>query len=123
MEFFAQIERHNLDIENLKHRLQIASLPQHCSAISTANAVSDTAGDIYCIWGQFDVSREVIRFGVRFALLNCPHALAWTITYHDDLSMLVVHCIIDDREVDEEFAESIEAFIADWETGLSKAFP
>ena len=66
---------------------------------------------------------ELEKNVVRFALLNYPHALAWTITYHEERAMLVVHCTIDDREVDTEFTESILVFISDWRFGLSNAFP
>jgi len=80
-------------------------------------------GEIYCLWGQFKISREEILNGVRFALLDCPHALVWTITYHQDRSMLIIHCTIDDREEGEEFIESIQEFVSDWKIGLGDALP
>ncbi len=123
MEFFEEIKRHNVSIEALQDLLRISTLAGHCASIDSVISDNGNLGQIYCIWGQFDVSREEIRNGVRFALVDCPHAFAWTITWHEDRNMLVVHCTIDDREEDEEFIESIEEFAADWSRGLSNALP
>jgi len=123
MEFFEEIQKQGVDIEALKDLLQISSLPRHCSSIDSVISEDHNKGEIYCIWGQFNVSREVIKNGIRFALLNCPHALAWTITYHETQSILVIHCTIDDREEDSEFNESIQMFMSDWRFGLSDALP
>ena len=123
MEFFEELEKSGVDIEALKNLLQISALPSHCRSIDSVIYEDQNGGEIYCLWGQFNVSRELIKNGVRFALLNCPHALAWTITYQEERAMLVVHCTIDDREVDTEFTESILLFISDWRFGLSNAFP
>ena len=123
MEFFEEIERQGVNIEALKDLLQISSLAKLCRSIDSVISDRQILGEIYCVWGQFVVSREVIRNGVRFALLDCPHAFAWTITYHQDRNMLVVHCTIDDKEEDEEFVESIREFVSDWGVGLSNGLP
>ena len=121
MEFFAEQEMQGVDIGAMKDRLRISRLPTLCQSIDSVLSEDGDTGEIYCLWGQFRVSREEIRYGVRFALLDCPHALAWTITYHADRKMLVVHCTIDDREESEEFVESIEKFVSDWGIGLKNA--
>ena len=123
MEFFEELERHGIDIRVLRDILQISALPEHCRSIDKVISDNHDSGEIYCVWGQFDISREEIRNGVRFALPDCPHAFAWTITYHQDRNMLVVHCTIDDREEDEDFIESIREFASDWGAGLSIVFP
>lgn len=123
MEFFEEIERQSVNIEALKDLLQISELPNYCRSIDSVISDNQDVGEIYCVWGQFNVSREVIKNGVRFALLDCPHAFAWTVTYHEDRNMLVVHCTIDDREEDEEFIESINEFAADWSYGIGNALP
>lgn len=123
MEFFEEIERPGVNVEALQDLLSIASLPHHCRSIDAVISDQRTAGVIYCVWGQFDISREVIRNGVRFALLDCPHAFAWTVTYHAERNMLVVHCTINDRQEDEDFVESIREFVADWRSGLDNALP
>ena len=123
MEFFEEVERKSIEIEALKDLLQISALPSLCNSINSVISENHNVGEIYCVWGQFNISREVIRNGVRFALLDCPHALAWTITYHENRNMLVVHCTIDDREEDEEFVETIQQFASDWSLGLGNALP
>jgi hypothetical protein len=123
MEFFKEIERPGVDVDALKGLLQISSLPHHCRSIDSVISDEHNIGEIYCVWGLFNISREIIKNGVRFALLDCPHAFAWTITYHDDRNMLVVHCTIDDRDEDAEFIETIDEFVADWGFGLTNALP
>lgn len=123
MEFFEEIERQNLDVEELKDLLQISALPSHCRSIDSVVSDHRNEGEIYCVWGQFNISREVIKNGVRFALVDCPHAFAWTITYHEGRNVVVVHCTIDDQEEDEEFIETIREFAADWSYGLGNALP
>lgn len=119
MEFFEEVERHGIRIEALKDLVQISALPGLCSSINSVISDDHNEGEIYCVWGQFTISRQVIRNGVRFAFPDCPHAFAWTVAYHEDRNRLVVHCTIDDREEDEEFVESIQQFASDWGVGLA----
>ena len=121
MEFFEEIAKKQIEVEALKNQLQIATLPVYCQSIDKVLSDNGNKGEIYCLWGQFSVSREPIRNGVRFALLNCPHALAWTVAFHENKQALVVHCTIDDREEEQEFVESIEHFVSDWAQGLAVA--
>jgi hypothetical protein len=121
MEFFAQIPTHNVSADTLSDRLRIATLPAFCASIDTVlSEISESEGEIYCLWGQFQVARQRLKKGVRFALLNCPHALAWTITCHQDGSLITVHCTIDKPQEDEDFVESIRLFVADWAAGLKQ---
>jgi hypothetical protein len=123
MEFFAEVKRQGVDIAALKDHLQISALPGLCRSIDSVISDNRNLGEIYCVWGQFDIAREVIRNGVRFALLNCPHAFAWTIAYHADRNTLVVHCTIDDQQGDADFIESIRDFVSDWGFGLENVLP
>lgn len=119
MEFFAELKNQDVPAAELHAHLTLARLPEFCSSIDAVlSALSPRLGEIYCVWGQFQVSREEIRNGVRFALLNCPHALAWTVTVHGESRAVVIHCTIDEREEQREFVESIEQFVADWARGL-----
>ena len=122
MEFFRHISAEDVVIEELRAGLRIARLPELCASIDTAREKHEAVGDIYCLWGAFDIGREEIRYGVRFSLLNCPHALAWTVTYHADIKQVVIHCTIDETEPEEEFVESIELFMSDWSDGVSRAY-
>ena len=119
MEFFSDINNIGIEVNDLQALLTMDKLPVYCASIDTLISQQDESkAEIYCVWGQFSVSRELIRNGVRFALLNCPHALAWTIAYHEKLGSVVVHCTIDDREEETEFIETIEQFVDDWASGL-----
>jgi hypothetical protein len=123
MEFFAEVERAGASAmpspDQLYDLVTIASLPELCASIDTVLSVqSPRHGEIYCVWGQFQVSRERIRNGVRLALLNCPHALAWTIATKPEDGGVVIHCTIDDRVAETELVETIEQFVDDWAQGL-----
>ena len=123
MEFFAHIPTHGMDDEALSEHLSIAALPEYCDSIDKVlSQAGESEGEIYCLWGQFRVARQRLKKGVRFALLNCPHALAWTVTCHQGGDRLTVHCTIDKTQEDEDFVESINLFVADWAAGLERAF-
>jgi hypothetical protein len=122
MEFFQEIHYPGLGVSRLKQSLTIQSLPDFCTAITTATASSEGEGELYCLWGSFTVRRGEIRNGVRYALIDCPHALAWTVTLDDAREHVIVHCTIDKTHPDPEFAESIEDFVSDWADGLREHF-
>lgn len=122
MEFFRELKTFIQDSHELKNALTISTLPVYCSSIQTIISDNDDEGEIYCLWGQFNIRRDVIRHGVRFALLNCPHALTWTITYHQQAQEIIIHCTIDKKDEDKDCIESIHHFVTDWETGLSQCF-
>ena len=119
MEFFREVKAVTIDEHDLKKVLTISTLPEYCSSIDTVISEKNNEGEIYCLWGQFNIKREAIKYGVRFSLLNCPHALAWSITYNQKAQEITIHCTIDKKEEDEDFIESIHEFVSDWETGLS----
>jgi hypothetical protein len=121
MEFFREVHHAGLNISHLKKLLTIGNLTSLCASISTATPCSENEGEIYCIWGAFNVRRDEIRHGVRYALINCPHALAWTVTYDDAQQNVIVHCTIDKTDQDPEFVDSIHAFVSDWSNGMAQA--
>lgn len=121
MEFFREVHHTGLDIPALKNLLSIGNLTTLCASISTVTLGGENEGDIYCIWGAFKVRREEIRNGVRYALIDCPHALAWTNTFDEARQNLTIHCTIDKTHPDPEFVESIHAFVSDWSDGMRKA--
>ncbi|MBF0263821.1 MAG: hypothetical protein HQL46_01000 [Gammaproteobacteria bacterium] len=123
MEFFTIV-----DIKTTAEELQqltVDKLTQYCSDIDKVLSVTDkNNADIYCIWGQFSVHRQVINGGVRFSLPNCPNALAWTITtgYEPAPNKVVIHGTINRIEHEPEFIESIEMFMGSWKIGLEENF-
>lgn len=76
------------------------------------------------LWGEFNISYDKINGGVRFALLDCPNALSWTITsgFPPEKDKIVLHCTINRIQKPIEFIEEIEAFLEEWEDGLKNAF-
>lgn len=121
MEFFEAVANRAVTAEELQDLITIARLPELCSSIDSVLSIeSPERGEIYCVWGQFRIARERIRNGVRIALLNCPHALAWTVAAHARKKTVIIHCTIDDREEEEEFVETIEQFLRYWAEGLAR---
>jgi len=121
MEFFQEVHNPDCDTDHLKKLLTINSLTKLCTSISDVTDHKDNGADIYCIWGAFNISREEIQYGVRFSLLNCPHALTWSITFNKTSQNIIIHCTIDKTEQDPDFIESIHAFVEDWSNGITKA--
>ncbi|EGV16165.1 hypothetical protein [Thiocapsa marina] len=119
MEFFATA-RLLATPDQLRDRITGPRLADCCDAIDRVLDWREDldAGEIYCLWGQFEVRREPIRGGVRFTLPGCPNALAWTVTAESDA--VIVHCTINRTEHDPDFIESIETFVEDWRVGLER---
>jgi len=115
VEFFSEIKNKNIDTNSLKKKLSIARLPELCHSIDTVIRDNKDNGEIYCLWGDFKINREELNDGIRFSLPSCPNALAWTITYDEDSSEIVIHCTIAKKQHDADFIESIEQFVADWQ--------
>ncbi|WP_353572027.1 hypothetical protein [Candidatus Albibeggiatoa sp. nov. BB20] len=121
MEFFAIA-----DVETQPEILQalaVEKLNQYCAEIDTVLRVEhENSADIYCLWGEFTVHRQVINGGVRFSMPNCPNAFAWTITtsFAPEPEKIVIHGTINRTEHDPDFIESIQAFIQAWKVGLEQ---
>ena len=79
-------------------------------------------GEIYCLWGQFRVHREIICDGVRFSLPGCPNALQWTVTAVPDKGphAVTVHCTINHATHEPDFIESLIEFVENWRSGLEQ---
>ena len=122
MEFYAQLINPQASVADLQEILTIEALPELCASIDEVLSDHGDRGEVYCVWGQFDIGRELIRDGVRFTLPGCPNALAWTITCEGEDS-IVIHCAINKREHEPEFIESIEKFVEDWANGLAARLP
>jgi len=118
MEFFKTVKTPNLDKDSLKTLLIIKNLPDLCKSIDSVLLDEKKTGIIYCVWGEFKVNREELKYGVRFSMPNCPNALAWSVTT-DDNKNTAIHCTINKAEHDEYFIESIQEFVENWATGIT----
>ena len=121
MEFFREIETGDIDIGKLQGMLTIARLTELCASIDKVLQDNGNDGEIYCIWGQFIVHRENLKQGVRFTLPFCPNAFAWTVGYNKNINKLVIHSTIDRKEHDQDFIDTINQFMDDWQEGLEKS--
>ena len=121
MEFFAIAD---IDTKpEILQELTVHQLNQYCADIDKVLHIeNDNNADIYCVWGEFTVHRQVINGGVRFTMPNCPNAFAWTITTgHDpEPEKVVIHGTINRTEHDPDFIESLQCFIDAWKDGLEK---
>jgi hypothetical protein len=121
VEFFA-IANIETDPETLQE-LTVRKLNQFCSDIDKVLHVeSDNSADVYCVWGEYTVHRQLINGGVRFSIPDCPNALVWTITtgHEPEPGKVVIHSTINRTEHDADFIESIQSFIQAWKVGLEK---
>jgi len=123
MEFYRVVEVETSEAE-LQQKVTIESLPDLCDSIPSILECSGNEGRVYCLWGQFEVRRELINGGVRFTMPACPNALSWTITtgYPPAPHKVVIHCTINRMEIDAEFKESFDTFLDDWKEGVEKVF-
>lgn len=120
MEFFRTL-RKAIGASDLVREITVAHLPNYCREIDKVLRDHGEQGEIYCLWGQFQVHRERINGGVRFTLPDCPNALAWTVTsgLPPDPVATVIHCTINRREHEPEFVDSIELFMDALAEGVS----
>lgn len=118
MEFF-RIAEISCDEAMLQSRLSTQNIEQWCESIFAIGEEQDEC-TIGSNWGEFQLRRDRIKGGVRFAMLDCPNALAWTITtgYPPKKDAIVVHLTINRTEKDSDFIEEVEALLEEVEDGL-----
>ena len=120
MEFFAYAQV-RMSASDIQRHININNLPQWCASIDKLLSVEGERGDIYCVWGEFRVTRELIHDGVRFTLPNCKNAVQWTLSPNPENSAeTMVHCTINRPTQDPDFVESLEIFVNDWRAGIEE---
>ena len=122
MEYFKIVEL-KLTEKLIQEKINNANLEKFCESIFPLDDGMDVC-KIGGIWGEFTLRRDEIMGGVRFSMLDCPNALAWTITtgYPPARDKVVVHLTINRTQKQEEFVEEINAFLEDLENGLINFF-
>jgi len=120
MEFFSELTSITASPDTLKTQLKIARLPELCASIMSVMDDRGNSGSIYCLWGEFQISREELKYGVRFSLPGCPNALSWSITSDPDSQWITLHLTINKQQHEPDFIESIKQFMADWSRGLEQ---
>mgnify|MGYP003972950359 FL=1 len=122
MEFFITANIRETE-KKLQDTITMDNIEQFCESIVLLQQGTDTA-TIGSSWGEFQLSRQTINGGLRFALPTCPNALAWTITSGQppDPDKVVIHLTISRQEKSEEFVQSIVDFGNEWREGLEAIF-
>jgi hypothetical protein len=118
MEFFKIAEVSSTEKE-IHQKLSLANLELFCESIFALDKGEESCF-IGGMWGEFTLRRDQIMGGVRFSMLDCPNALAWTITtgYPPAREKVVVHLTINRERKQEEFVEEIKQFLEDLQVGL-----
>ncbi len=123
MEFFRTINA-KTDENSIKTILDLHHLELMSSQLFLLEPLSDDLVAIGSLWGEFTLTRQEIKGGLRFSLLECPNALTWTITtgYEPAPESIIVHLTINRTEKDQEFLEEIKDFLDDHTGFLKQAF-
>ena len=114
MEFFRIINLKTQD-KSIQEKLTIANLESISNELFVIGNQNTTEAEIGSVWGEFTLTRSQIRGGMRFALVECPNALAWTITtgIKPDRDVIVIHLTINRKEQTVDFIQEIESFLDD----------
>lgn len=123
MEFFRKIDV-NTDEQGIKNTGQFKNLERISAQLFLLETINEHQAGIGSLWGEFTLTRQEIKGGLRFSLLECPNALAWTITtgYEPAPDSVMVHLTINRTEKDQEFLEEIKDFLDDHAKHLIQAF-
>ena len=114
MEYFRIIKMKTTE-DHIQKSLELNNLDEISTEIFNLDVQGQEVSNIGGIWGEFTLSRSEIRGGIRFALLECPNALCWTITtgFPPEPESIVIHLTINRQQTNQEFIEEIEEFLAD----------
>ncbi len=119
MEWCHQLDR-AIPEDRLAALCTLERLPGLCQDIYEVSAPSGPdQAEISCVWGVFETRRSRIRNGIRYELLSCPNALQWTVTTRHGATTL--HGSINQLAPDQDFADSIGAFLDSFRQGLLAA--
>ena len=122
MEFFKIIDKQVTEkiIQDTIHPLSVESFTETMQHLEDSN--KDFNG--LTLWGDFLISYDKIKGGVRFTLLDCPNGLSWTITtgYPPERTKIVLHATINRIQKPDEFIEEIHEFMDEWEAGIMENF-
>ncbi|MCK0110023.1 hypothetical protein MWU58_12010 [Flavobacteriaceae bacterium S0825] len=124
MEFFRIIKQKTQD-KDIQELLTLENLELMSNEIIIISIRNNIEASIGSIWGEFTLTRNEIRGGLRFTLLECPNALTWTITtgLQPETESIVIHLTINREEQKETFIEEINEFLDDQSNCLQQIFP
>lgn len=119
MEFFKNIDIKTTEAE-LCSQLSLKDLDSYSNDLFILEDPEEDKVQIGGIWGEFTLTRHLIAGGLRFALRECPNALAWTVTtgFPPEPNNVVIHLTINRKEKNREFVEELEEFLEDIAEGI-----
>lgn len=114
MEFFKVIRTETTE-QNIQELLSLEALETYSNLLFNLEEAKENESFIGGVWGEFTLSRNLVKGGVRFALVDCPNALCWTVTtgYPPAEKSIVIHLTINRQQKEPEFIEELEAFLED----------
>lgn len=119
MEFFRVIDK-QVSEQILQDKITPVTVSEFTDSMLYLNG-SNSIFNGMTLWGEFSISFNKIKGGVRFTLLDCPNAFSWTITYGypPERNKVILHCTINRIQKQDEFIEEINEFLDEWEEGLT----
>lgn len=122
MEFFRWVEVKTNE-NSIQEKLTISNIDSLTDDLFVIGEKTKFQAEIGGLWGEFTLRRTEIKGGVRFALLECPNALVWTITagLKPNPNVIVVHLTINRETQTEDFISEINEFL-DGQTELLLTF-
>jgi hypothetical protein len=123
MEFF-RIANVQTTEELIQNKMTLEKLEEWTNELILLDPPEGRAASIGGIWGEFTLSRDEVKGGLRFALVECPNALAWTVTtgYPPARESIVIHMTINRERKQPDFLEDIYDFLDDYVKCLEKVF-
>jgi len=120
MEFFRTIDIRSNQSE-IQEKINFETIPE----IYPDMLVLEGENDLYQIgsfWGEFLLHRDKIMGGVRFSMLDCPNAIAWTITtgYPPERNKIIIHLTLNRLEKPREFLLEINDLLDGWAKGIKE---
>ncbi len=114
MEFFRTVDIHTTE-QTIQEVMILEKLEEMTNELVLLDQIDDNSAAIGGVWGEFTLERSTINGGLRFALKECPNALAWTITtgYPPAINSVVIHLTLNRMEKAKVFIEEVEEFLDD----------
>ena len=122
MEFFRIIDKQTTQ-EIIQDKIQPKSVEDFTESMLFIEDINNDFQGL-TLWGEFLITYDKIKGGIRFTLKDCPNGLSWTITtgYPPARNKIILHSTINRTQKPEEFLEEIKEFMDEWETGIKENF-
>lgn len=123
MEFFRIVDIHTTE-QIIQEVIILEKLEEMTNELVLLHGIDNKSAAIGGIWGEFTLELSTINGGLRFALKECPNALAWTITtgFPPAKDCIVLHLTINRQEKSSDFILEVEEFLDDHEKCLKEVF-